>query len=273
MVECSPAAWHDETGWHLTFIAGGATGNPLYHLYRMDGETWDSLSRPIAIRPAKSGFVYLDRLATGEQCPTENGLPEPPRRPKLMLVDNVLVRPQGQNQVVISWTSDDENAISWVFINGQFAFGPFMAETKQRSVDLTVPQNATYKIDIHDFLDRDEIPASIEQAPLVQPVISWNKVDAAMCYRVYHTIFDTGTIESRLIDTSTPPMNRIEIDCPVKLEGKGGRWHSFRVESVDQFGNESANEVVPHFAVDLPPSPEFTVSRDTETGLLTFRIH
>ena len=66
MVECSPAAWHDETGWHLTFIAGGATDNPLYHLYRMDGATWDSLSQPVAIRPAKTGFVYLDRLVTGE---------------------------------------------------------------------------------------------------------------------------------------------------------------------------------------------------------------
>ena len=66
MVECSPSAWHDETGWHLTFIAGGARDNPLYHLYRMDGQTWDSLSRPVAIRPAKTGFVYLDRLVTGE---------------------------------------------------------------------------------------------------------------------------------------------------------------------------------------------------------------
>jgi len=190
-----------------------------------------------------------------------------------MLVNNVLVRPQGQNQVVVSWTSGDESAISWVFVNGQFAFGPFMAEAKARSVELTVPQNVTCKIDVHDLTSGgEESPASIEQAPLVQPVISWNKVDAAMLYRVYHTIFDTGTIESKLIDIPATARERIEIDCPIKLEGKGGRWHSFRVESVDQFGNESLNEVVPHFAVDLPPPPEFTVSRDTVTGLLTFRI-
>ena len=181
-------------------------------------------------------------------------------------------RPQGLNQVVVSWTSENENAISWVFINGLFAFGPFMAETKDRSVELTVPQNVTCKIDVHDFIDSDETPASIEQHPLVTPTIAWNKVDAATLYRVYHTIFDTGSIESKLIDIPATPMTRIEIDCPIKLEGKGGRWHSFRVESVDQFGNESINEVVPHFAVDLPPPPEFTVSRNTETGLLTFRI-
>ena len=64
-VECSPAAWQDETGWHLTFIAGGTSDNPLYHLYRMDGESFDSLSRPVAIRPAKTGFIYLDRLVIG----------------------------------------------------------------------------------------------------------------------------------------------------------------------------------------------------------------
>jgi len=190
-----------------------------------------------------------------------------------MLVDNVLVRPQGQNQVVVSWASDDENAISWVFVNGRFAFGPFMADTRERSVELAVPQGVTCKIDVHDFLDSDEIPASVEQAPLVQPTISWNKVEAALLYRVYHTICDTGTIESRLIDIPASPRERIEIDCPVKLEGKSGRWHLFRVESVDQFGNESVNDIVPHFAVDLPPPPEFTVSRDTVTGLLTFRIH
>ena len=189
-----------------------------------------------------------------------------------MLVNNVLVRPQGQNQIVVSWTSDDANAISWVFINGQFAFGPFMAEAKERSIELAVPQGVTSKVDVHDFLDPDEVPASIEQSPLVQPVIAWNKVDAAMLYRVYHTIFDTGSIESKLIDIPAVPMDRIEIDCPIKLEGKGGRWHSFRVESVDQFSNESLNEIIPHFAVDLPPPPEFTVSRNTETGLLSFRI-
>jgi len=189
-----------------------------------------------------------------------------------MLVDHILVRPQGLNQVVVSWTCDDENAISWIFINGRFAFGPFMAETKERSIELTVPLDGTYKIDVHDFLGSDEPPASIEQHPLVQPVIAWNKVEAATFYRIYHTIFDTGTIESKLIDIPATPMDRIEIDCPHQLEGKGGRWHSFRVESVDQFSNESLSEVIPHFAVDLPPPPEFTISRDTETGLLSFRI-
>jgi hypothetical protein len=36
---------------------------------------------------------------------------------------------------------------------------------------------------------------------------------------------------------------------------------------------ESLNEVIPHFAVDLPPSPELVITRDTQTGLLSFRIN
>ena len=65
-VECSPTAWQDETGWHMTFIAGGAPDNPVYHLYRMDGTTLDTLSKPIAIRPTRAGFIYQDRLVTAE---------------------------------------------------------------------------------------------------------------------------------------------------------------------------------------------------------------
>jgi len=65
MVECSPSAWQDETGWHISFIAGGSSANPLYHLYRMDGSDFTSLSQPVVIRQARSGFIYLDRTAAG----------------------------------------------------------------------------------------------------------------------------------------------------------------------------------------------------------------
>ena len=65
-IECSPSAWHDESGWHVTFIAGGAVDDPVYRLYRMDGPTLEMLSQPIAIRPTRAGFVYQDRLVTAD---------------------------------------------------------------------------------------------------------------------------------------------------------------------------------------------------------------
>ncbi|MEK6535863.1 MAG: hypothetical protein AABZ63_00040, partial [Actinomycetota bacterium] len=62
LAECSPTAWLDDTGWHVTLIAGGAPDNPLYHLYRMDGPALNQLSQPVAIHPTRAGFVLGDRL-------------------------------------------------------------------------------------------------------------------------------------------------------------------------------------------------------------------
>jgi hypothetical protein len=70
MIECSPAAWQDETGWHVSFIAGGMAPDPLFCLYRMDGQTLDQLSEPVAIKPVRTGFIHHDRLVSGDMCGT-----------------------------------------------------------------------------------------------------------------------------------------------------------------------------------------------------------
>lgn len=189
-----------------------------------------------------------------------------------MQVENVLVRPQSEGYATISWTSDSPETLSWIFINGVFAVGPFMAETTDRAVTLPVPTDKTFVVEVHDACDMEEVPAAIAQKPLVKPQISWSCVETAAAYRIYHTIFDTGSIESLLLQVPPMGLDRMEIDCPTKLEGKNGRWHYFRVETVDQFDNESESEIIAHFAADLPSVPELSISRDVETGLLTFRI-
>jgi hypothetical protein len=137
---------------------------------------------------------------------------------------------------------------------------------------LPIPTDKTYKIEVLDVTDDETIPYSFEEPPLVQPLLSWNTVEQAVTYKIYHTIFDTGSIESLLVTIPARVIGRIEIDCPIKLEGKNGRWHSFRVESVDQFGNESVSEMIPYFAADLPPVPNLRISRNIETRLFSFRI-
>jgi len=189
-----------------------------------------------------------------------------------MLVKNVLIRPQGTSDVAISWESANEATRSYIFINGAFAVGPFMADARGRTVVLPVPNDKTFKIEVHDVDAEEEIPTAIEEAPLVKPVIAWNAVVSAAYYKIYHTIFDTGSIESLLLQVPPMSMDRLEVDCPRKLEGKSGRWHYFRVETVDQFGNESVSEIVPYFAADLPPLPSLAISRNTTSGLLSFRI-
>jgi hypothetical protein len=66
VVECSPSAWHDAAGWHVTFIAGGSLQNPRYYLYRMDSPNLVKLGQAKVVHPCRSGFVYKKRLVVGE---------------------------------------------------------------------------------------------------------------------------------------------------------------------------------------------------------------
>jgi hypothetical protein len=187
-----------------------------------------------------------------------------------MLVENVVIRPLNEQEVTVSWTSQEASYWSWVFVNGQFSLGPFMAETRDRAISIRFPVGTTAVIEVHDFSD-DTVPQSINEPPLTRPTIQWNSVPTATMYRIYHTIFDTGTLESMIAEVP-PYMERMSIECPIQLEGRGGRWHSFRIEAVDQYGNESVGEVIPYHAADLPRPPRLAISRDTESGLLSFRI-
>jgi hypothetical protein len=189
-----------------------------------------------------------------------------------MIIESVLIRPQGTREVSISWTSPAQDTRSFVFINNKLVVDSYRAETINRSIVLPVPTDKTYKIEVHEMTDDEMIPNSFEEPPQVKPLLSWNTVENAVAYKIYHTIFDTGSIESLLATIPARLTGRMEIECPVTLEGKNGRWHYFRVETVDQYGNESVNEIVPFFAVDLPPVPNLMISRNIETGLFSFRI-
>jgi hypothetical protein len=189
-----------------------------------------------------------------------------------MLVENVSIRPLNEQEVLVSWTSEEASYWSWVFVNGLFSLGPFMAESKDRAVSIRFPVGTTAVIEVHDSFGIDDtVPQAVNETPLVKPTIQWNTVPTAIMYRIYHTIFDAGTLESMIAEIP-PYMERMSIECPIQLEGRGGRWHSFRIEAVDQYGNESVGDVIPHHAADLPRPPQLAISRDTQSGLLSFRI-
>ena len=65
VIECSPTAWTDSTGVHVSFVAGGGDIDPLYWLYQMDGATMGELGSPVQIIPARCGFVREDRIVHG----------------------------------------------------------------------------------------------------------------------------------------------------------------------------------------------------------------
>ncbi|MGL6197100.1 MAG: hypothetical protein ACRC2T_19995 [Thermoguttaceae bacterium] len=183
-----------------------------------------------------------------------------------MLVENVLVRYITYNFVQVSWTSDSPETKSWLFLNGLFLLGPFFGETMQRSIRVKVP-TTTFLVEVHDFGD-DTVPDPITIPARTRPQISWNSVENAACYRVYHKYL-AGDATETLLREYPPLGERIIINCPVKLERC---WSSFRVVAVDEYGNESESDTVSHFAADFPVPPNCVITRDTQTNLLTFKI-
>jgi hypothetical protein len=107
----------------------------------------------------------------------------------------------------------------------------------------------------------------------IKPLLSWNPVDEAEKYRVWHGDFATN--EEAMVSevNARPGIDRMEINSPVTLNGKNGHWHWFRVESLDKYNHESINtgELIKYFASDLPPVPELTITRQ-QNGLLTFQL-
>lgn len=61
-VECSPTAWLDETGWHVSFIGGFAQEDRRYYLYRMDGHALETFRPAKKVIKTGAGFIYKNRL-------------------------------------------------------------------------------------------------------------------------------------------------------------------------------------------------------------------
>ncbi len=189
-----------------------------------------------------------------------------------MLIEHFDIKPLSASQCLLSWESEAEDVVSWIFINGRFYLGPFMAGTKKRSMAIPFSATRTQVVEIHDFFGTETMPEAVEIAPLVRPGIAWNAVPEAVKYRLYHE--PGGETEIRRGDFPALSTDRMEIDCPVKLEGRGGRWHRFRVESLDRYGkeSESGGQAIHYFAADLPDIVQINILRDPATGLFTFSI-
>lgn len=140
---------------------------------------------------------------------------------------------------------------------------------------MTIPfsRNQTAVIEIHDFDDLEIIPNSCEEMPQIKPLLSWNPVDEAVKYRVYHGDFDTMIEELASEVNARQGISRMEINSPVELDGKHGHWHWFRVESLDKYNHESEHngELVKYFASDLPPIAELNITKQSN-GKYTFTI-
>lgn len=66
-IECSPTAWQDTEGWHVSFIGGFTPECRDYYLYRLDGKDLRRMPPATKVCMASVGYVYQKRLVRGDQ--------------------------------------------------------------------------------------------------------------------------------------------------------------------------------------------------------------
>jgi len=189
-----------------------------------------------------------------------------------MLNDNYRLTPKDDRNCDLRWTAPGATWVSWLFVNGEHLRGPVYSDQAERVVRIPLGLSDVAAIEIHDFPDDMVVPDPVEMKPNTRPMLHWNAVPDAVRYRVYHR--RRGEVENLIYDRAAKEgLDRYEIICPVELEGRGGVWHFFRVEAVDEYGNESTRLAWTYFVTDLPPVPEhLSVTEGGSPGTYTFSL-
>jgi hypothetical protein len=188
-----------------------------------------------------------------------------------MLNEDYRITPKDSKNAHVRWSAPSATDRSWIFINGSHVLGPIFIEEIERVVKIPFALADVIKIEIHDLPDGVNTNA-IEITPNVKPILIWNHVPEAVRYRIHHR--ESGLTESVIYDKKiVSGITRYVINCPITLNGKGGVWHFFRVEAVDQYGNESTRQTWSFFVMDTPEVPSsLTVTDGSLPGTFNFLI-
>lgn len=163
------------------------------------------------------------------------------------MIKDFTIQLSNASNASVLWTSDNTTDVSWLFVDGQLVRGPLYLETLDRQIDINFIGVANKAIEVHDFTSGSIVPDANEIRPNTRPLIKWMTITGAVRFRVYHTPF--GGTESLIYDEpADDSKTAYEITSPIKLtEG----WNQFRVESVDEFGNESTRDIWVYQVFDI----------------------
>lgn len=192
-----------------------------------------------------------------------------------MIVDAFRLEPYGAGWVLCTWTSEHPTWIIRAYVDGQLAACDGRpASTTERSIVIPWPSGETHAVEIHEVEDADEPLAPVNVAAFTRPVISWTATAAAERYRLYWRD-DYAGADELLFDQPVTPDNLgiCTIDCPIPLDGRGGRWQFLRVEAVDKYGHQSTRLSWVYRAVEPPDAPALTVSAGSSPGLYNISLN
>jgi hypothetical protein len=189
-----------------------------------------------------------------------------------MKIDTISIS-KSMNTGRISWESST-NDMSYIGINGTMQgpiFGESFSDPTQRYFDF-IFDSETAAGEVQDVSDITESISPIEIEPNIKPYISWNAVSDAERYRIYHKEGVSGTeelIDEYLAETTTDYIIRIDED----LNGNGGIWHFFRVEAIDESGNESTRASWRFWIYNVPDAiANLTVENGSGAGLFNITV-
>ena len=190
-----------------------------------------------------------------------------------MLNEGFRITPRDDRSCDLSWAAPSAESVSWVFIDGKHVLGPFCPGAVERMVKVPLAAGDMAAVEVHDFPDGSVRPEPVHVAPNTRPTLAWNAVPDTVRYRIYHRKFGEAAEEIVYDRPALQGIERCEISCPVELAGKGGIWHFFRVEAVDECSNESARQAWVYFVTDLPGVPaHLSVADGATPGTYTFAL-
>ena len=189
-----------------------------------------------------------------------------------MLNENVTISPIDIRTSQLNWTAENADDVSWVFVGGRIACGPIKSETALRTAIIKFGSSEIKTVEVHDLPERI-IPRAIAVMPNTRPLLIWNAVENAVKYKIYHR--SGQSLQQRLVydRMAFGGIKKYVVNAPEQLDGKGGKWHFFRCESVDRFGNQSLRELWAFWVMDTPEAVnELQITDGAIPGSFNFTI-
>lgn len=186
-----------------------------------------------------------------------------------MLIEDFRIAFQNSLNSVVSWNSSATTNVSWIYSNGGLSRGPLYLGTLERQMTIPFIDGVTKAIEIHDFDDGTIVTPPIEIKPNIRPVVKWVASATAVRYKIFHTPFGGS---EKLIYNKLAEGEKIQYQITLTAPLPAG-WNFFRVEAVDQFGNESVRSNWSYLVFNLPaPADDLAIVDGSDSGLFDISI-